>query len=569
MVRRSVEFREKPSWQKEQVADSAAKGEIFISYTVADRELADRLHQALESAGQAVWIDTDDIRYADNWKDAVFPAIERAPAILFVTSRASVSSENCLEELKYAELLGKRIIPIVAERVEELPDALKGRVRRDFRAAEGFDEELLRLIADITSDPEYVDTHTYLAYRAARWRADKTDLLGSKELRRADEWVAWAEAYPSLEPRPAELITDFIQVSRGSLRRRRTMTAALFLIIGLSIIGLYFGVQWWLGIPRSGVNVRLRDGDEAVQQRTADGVASLRQHLDTTIPDKRDRQRLLIATWNIRWLGRRPRPDESLHYIAEIISHFDIVAIQETMADPADFNRIRQILGRGWMSLESDLGANQERAVFLFDSRKITASGLIGELGLTEELEGIGRPYRNPYFVTFSFAGTDLAFCNVHLWWGDSGRRAIETRLIEVDAIAAELAQKVERGRDFPANLVLLGDVQGGSVGGQILEAIEGEGFLLPPEIRDLSSDVRGRRPYDQIALMLDPAAPLEVGAGGIVDFFQFVYTDDQADIYTSELEGLSGEDYHYQRSWLMSDHFPKWLELQVRDRAE
>ncbi len=558
--------KEQPIALKSQSGDRNTKREIFLSYATADKELADKLSRGLESTGQDVWVDNQDIRYAENWRDAVFPAIERAPAFLFVTSRASLKSENCLEELKYAESLGKRIIPIVAEQVEELPVVLMDRVRRDFRNAEIFDEELLRLIRDVTSDPEYVDNHTHLSYRAARWRAEGTGFLGATELRKADSWLAMAELDMKLEPRPTELITDFIKASRDSLRGRRKRTAALLIVIMAVLIGGYFGVQWWLAIPRSGVDIHLQNADAATRQRTTDGITHLREALRMTIPDKSDRQRLLIATWNIRGLGKG-RPDEALHYIAEIISYFDVVAVQELMQSLVDFDRIRQILGRGWLSLEGDLNEGPgggERLAFLFDTRKVTVSRLIGELELREEPEDTGRPYRSPYFVSFGFAGIDLAFCNIHIRWGNN----IRNRAVMMQAIAAELARKVVRGRDFPANLVLLGDVQGGSAGGKILNAIEEAGFVLPVEIRNLSTTSISRygRPYDQIALLLDPTTPLKVGTGGIFDFYKFVYTDDQASTYASQVKRVSRRDYLYRRSYLMSDHFPKWLELQVSE---
>ena len=33
--------------------------------------------------------------------------------------------------------------------------------------------------------------------------------------------------------------------------------------------------------------------------------------------------------WNIRWFGKTERTDESLWYITEILSRFDLIAIQE------------------------------------------------------------------------------------------------------------------------------------------------------------------------------------------------------------------------------------------------
>jgi hypothetical protein len=558
------------SGQKEKLQNlgSSVQSEVFISYAFADQELGMRIHQALESAGQSVWIDQDDIRYADNWKDAVLPAMEQATAILFITSKASLSSKNCLEELEYAQGMGKRIIPIIAERVEEVPEILRERVRRDFCDPENFHSELLKLLQDITSDPEYVQLHTNLAFRAARWRDNKTGLLDSGEIKKAVEWVKWAEAHPGFEPRPTEFITGFIKTSKTKLRNRRALLIGVFFAI-IAVIGVYFGIQWLNTIPRSGISVQIQ-GDEGTEQRTIDGVTHLREHLDATIPEKSDRTRLLIATWNIQNLGDK-RPDEALHYIAEIISHFDIVAIQELKGESEDYQRILEILGPKWMSVESDINegrsGNLERLAFIYDSRKLSPSGLIGELVIIDDDKGISQPARSPYFVGFSLEGIDIVFCNVHIIWGQD----IENRVIEIEAIADQLADKAKRGREFPPSIVLLGDVQGGSAGGQILEAIEDAGFILPSALSELPTSTlssRGR-PYDQIALMLSSNLTIDLEALGVIDFNQLVYTDDQEEIYKAEIGDFNGSSFSRQRSFWMSDHLPKWLTLQISQETE
>lgn len=546
--------------KKSKNLDSSVQSEVFISYAIADQELGMRIHKALENAGQSVWIDQEDIRYAENWKDAVLPAMEQATAILFITSKASLSSKNCIEELEYAEELGKRIIPIIAERVETVPDILRERVRRDFRDPENFDSELLKLLQDITSDPKYVQLHTTLAFRAARWRDNKTGLLDSGEIKKAAEWAEWAETHPGLEPRPTEFITEFITTSKTKLKNRRAWLIGVFFTI-IVAIGLYFGIQWWNTIPRSGISVQFQ-GNESSEQRTVDGVALLREHLDATIPDKSVRTRLLIATWNIKTLGDE-RPDEALHYIAEIISHFDIVAIQELQGGSEDYGRILDILGPGWDSLESDINEGSlEQLAFIFDSRKVAANGLIGELVLVDDQEGTAQPIRSPYFVGFSFAGHDIVFCNVHIKYGDGG----EDRRAEIDAIASQLAKKVDRGRDFPPNLVLLGNVHGGSDQGRIFKVIESAGFVLPPEIKYLPTSTMSSRgwPYDQIALILSSTLSWDKEKLGIIDFNQIVYTEDQADLYKAEVEEFRGGSFVKQRSYWMSDHLPKWLTLHV-----
>ena len=61
--------------------------------------------------------------------------------------------------------------------------------------------------------------------------------------------------------------------------------------------------------------------------------------------------KLLLATWNIREFesgkyGARQR--EALYYIAEIVDHFDIVAVQEVRDDLSSLEKVMDILGGAW-----------------------------------------------------------------------------------------------------------------------------------------------------------------------------------------------------------------------------
>ncbi len=95
-----------------------------------------------------------------------------------------------------------------------------------------------------------------------------------------------------------------------------------------------------------------------------------------------------IATWNLREFGGSKyggRGQESLFYIAEIISHFDIVALQEIRANLKDFNAIRKLLGPDWSYVITggDAG-NGERMIFLFNRRVVQFNDVVGELTLKE-----------------------------------------------------------------------------------------------------------------------------------------------------------------------------------------
>ena len=100
------------------------------------------------------------------------------------------------------------------------------------------------------------------------------------------------------------------------------------------------------------------DGLGADTARVADRLAALRtamQHHpeipDRSVPGKNTTDTLLLATWNIKEFDggdADKRTDESYWYIAEIISHFDLVAIQEVGANLDGLEKLKNGLGGTW-----------------------------------------------------------------------------------------------------------------------------------------------------------------------------------------------------------------------------
>jgi hypothetical protein len=332
--------------------------------------------------------------------------------------------------------------------------------------------------------------------------------------------------------------------------------------------------------------------------------------LDADIPARQLDRNLLIASWNIRGLGGyTPKwetgPGDSpkrnladLHYIAEIVSRFDIVAIQETKDNLEALRTIMTLLGPDWGLLMSDVtfGAkgNFERLGYLFDMRRVRPSGLAGELVLapedlqalrkvrqekpfrTDDLTGKdpdevaaillesefgGQLDRTPYIASFSSAGRPFMLATVHVVWGEAGdvdRRAEETRLL------AELLERTIRapsGRQpdaFRANLLALGDFNAESGDDPIVGALAERGMVIAEalaSVRRTTSDSPGRAgkiAYDQFAWFprgtnLPGALHLPVLRG---DSFAW---DDHI------LAGAPSKEFR------ISDHYPLWLELDVR----
>ena len=129
---------------------------------------------------------------------------------------------------------------------------------------------------------------------------------------------------------------------------------------------------------------------------------SLSAALDNEIPSKQNNANLLIATWNNRmfssltrkWTATSndsPKRDlRGLRSICEIISRFDVIAIQEVMGSLRFFLReMMDFLGSDWSFLMTDItlgdAGHNERMAFVFDNRRVQFSGLACELVVPQE----------------------------------------------------------------------------------------------------------------------------------------------------------------------------------------
>ena len=117
----------------------------------------------------------------------------------------------------------------------------------------------------------------------------------------------------------------------------------------------------------------------------AERLLALRHDLRQKITDKRRADSLIVASWNlVAFDGGRPRLDESFHYLAEIISCFDICALQEIKPDLGPLKRLIWLLGPNWDYFVTDAGhhegANSERMAFVYNTDKVFFRKLVGEI---------------------------------------------------------------------------------------------------------------------------------------------------------------------------------------------
>jgi endonuclease/exonuclease/phosphatase family metal-dependent hydrolase len=304
--------------------------------------------------------------------------------------------------------------------------------------------------------------------------------------------------------------------------------------------------------------------------------------LDLEVPAKSLDSNLLIATWNIRCLGKltwkweagendSPKRDlRALRAIAEIIHRFDVVAVQEVRSHLYAFRELVKGLGPHWSYVLTDVSkgdkGNLERMAFLFDARKLRMSGLACELVVPPDNTLIGPDAlrnqfaRTPYAVGFETINsplkktTSFVLVTLHVYYGERpGDRVPELR-----AIAEWMAEWARSEYVFDSNLIALGDFNIDRENDPLHRAFTSTGLEAPSELnkvpRTIFSSTETEHFYDQIAWFSggDSIPPLNIryrGAGGF-DFIKSLYVNTD---YTKT-----------QKSWKISDHYPLWAEFDI-----
>lgn len=315
------------------------------------------------------------------------------------------------------------------------------------------------------------------------------------------------------------------------------------------------------------------DSSTVEGRRTAERLLALKFELDKTIPAKTVDPTLLLATWNLREFGGTKsggREDEPLFYIAEIMSRFDIIAVQEVRDDLDCLDKLMSILGSWWKYLVSDvtLGeqGNNERHAYIYDTRKISFGGMAGEL--VPEMKKAGGVLssdfafsRTPYIAGFKAGWFKFTLCTQHFYYGED-KADDPQRVLEAKAIVQLLKKRMKSKDAWANNAVLLGDFNVFSTKDETLKAIEKEMFEIPTKLKGTYSNAVQDKPFDQIAFLArEIQTQMGLAKAGTFAFFDHVYREADWKTYQPQ---MTLNQYKQWRTFKMSDHLPLWVELFV-----
>ncbi|MCP3667251.1 MAG: endonuclease/exonuclease/phosphatase family protein [Gammaproteobacteria bacterium] len=285
------------------------------------------------------------------------------------------------------------------------------------------------------------------------------------------------------------------------------------------------------------------------------------------LPQKSD-NRLLTATWNLTNFGLQKRTDDDLALMAEIISWFDLVAIQE-IADSLD--HLRLLLGHlpaSYRVILSDIGGNDERAGFLYDSDKVTRLELAAEVAVPPSdqryirMRGVSGAFkgfdRNPYAVAFRAGTLEFTAVSAHLFFGSHAYYDEDRRALEAYALARWADQRHRAEGAYSQNIVVLGDLNLPIKDNtsNVYKALKTKRLILPRHSTSMGSNLAGDKDYDQVAFHAGGMGDAYSGHSGVFDFDRAPFFADAwsvgADYFTTVVK-------HH-----IADHRPLWVEFKI-----
>jgi endonuclease/exonuclease/phosphatase family metal-dependent hydrolase len=300
-------------------------------------------------------------------------------------------------------------------------------------------------------------------------------------------------------------------------------------------------------------------------------VAALRDYRKNKpgrqIPRKSSKS-LLLGTWNIANLGVQDRLDSDYALMAEMISWFDLVAVQEVNDDLRGIEAIHVKLPARYDLLFSDASGNQERQAFLYDSRKISRLREVGRVSIppsdlprikvSGDSTGFRGFDRGPYLASFESGSFRFGLLNVHLFYGSKKASDVTRRVLETFAVAWWADKTHRDALSYVDDVVPLGDfnLPKAQAGDRIFDALVSLGLQLPPHTSQVGSAIASDSYYDQIAFFPSGAQTRFTGACNVFDFDGALFRDLWNDPNRTPKQFLEYARFH------ISDHRPLWAEF-------
>ena len=285
------------------------------------------------------------------------------------------------------------------------------------------------------------------------------------------------------------------------------------------------------------------------RRRILSGLKALRMQMDEEMPHKTRDSTLILGTWNIRNFDDNRfmngyRTAEDFYYIAEIISRFDVLAVQEICENLDPLDKLMKILGYDYDYIVTDVtegrSGNDERLGFIYDRNKVKFKGVAGELVLPENMlimdeENRRQFARTPFMCSFQSGWFKFYFSTVHIYFGKSSGSKYRRRVDEIERVAEFLAK---RAKNDDQNHILVGDFNIVKPGSPGHNALETHGFVIYQNNEGSNKDQT--KFYDQISFRVRDDELRFANSGrckGVLQFFKSIYAEENFTLYEDDLK--------------------------------
>ncbi|MEM7066386.1 MAG: TIR domain-containing protein [Cyanobacteria bacterium P01_B01_bin.77] len=228
--------------------------DIFISYARSNKTFVENLSQALKNERWKIWLDSDRIPVASNWRDEAEEGIRYAHTVIFVICPDSLRSKNCQWEFEKAKEYKKRIIPVISHSIYDR-DIFRAMGLSSIhyvsfvRQGQSFRQSLNQLLDALKVHIEDLRVYRQLLVKAYEWsdceRVDRLLML-RYEYQEIKRWYKKRHDLQNVDNRELEPLLprqkEYIQASQrylAVLRKRQTLAM-------LSVLGIFSGLSFLL-----------------------------------------------------------------------------------------------------------------------------------------------------------------------------------------------------------------------------------------------------------------------------------------------------------------------------------
>jgi WD40 repeat protein len=214
---------------------------IFISYDRSDEKFASELKRALEKLGYKTWIDTEKLQPSVLWSEDIGKAIKQSVAFIYLISQESIRDGSyCRVEFNDAEILGKKIIPILLPSIADYRELPKEVTKYHFFKWNAFGEfpiDISSLQRIIQTNFRWAEFHTRLTEQSDNWKKERKRQiehpLSKKEILEAKS--IFSTITSDELPKPTQIIKDYVLANEKRLTLQGKIITSISFIVLMTI----------------------------------------------------------------------------------------------------------------------------------------------------------------------------------------------------------------------------------------------------------------------------------------------------------------------------------------------